>query len=268
MRLAATTLSALLFAGCSGTVPPPAQETSATPSTAVAAAAPSLEGTGWTLTWVPDFDLPAGPLATLRFQAGRATGSDGCNRYSASYTASATDLHFGSDAAATLMGCPPEAEAVAAHYTTVLRDTRAWHIEGDTLTLLDASGATIARLQAQAEGLVGTSWQVTGFNNGREAVVSVLAGTTLTLAFNAEGRLGGSAGCNTFMAGYSDADGVLHIDPPAATRKLCAVPDGVMEQEQAFLAALPTATTARREGTSLELRSAGGALVVSARLAP
>lgn len=249
MRLAATTLIAVLLAGCSAT-------------------APNLDGTAWTLTWLSDLELPAEPLATLRFEAGRATGSDGCNRYTASYTASATALRFGTDAAGTLMGCPPQAEALAAHYATVLRDASAWRIEANALTLLNVSGTPIARLQAQAEGLIGTAWRVTGFNNGREAVVSVLADTTLTLDFGTEGRLGGSAGCNTYMAGYHDAGGVVHIDAPASTRKLCSVPKGVMEQEQAFLAALPTATTARREGNSLELRSASGALVVLARLAP
>jgi heat shock protein HslJ len=265
MRIAAATLTAVLLASCSATAPSPKDSTSAPPPAAIA---PGLDGTAWTLSWVPDFELPAEPLATLRFEAGRATGSDGCNRYTASYTESAAGLRFGTDAAGTLMACPPQAEAVATRFATVLRDSSAWRIEGNTLTLLNVSGAPIARLQAQAEGLIGTVWQVTGFNNGREAVVSVLADTTLTLDFSTEGRLSGSAGCNTYMAGYHDADGVVHIDAPASTRKLCAVPDGVMEQEQAFLAALPTATTARREGSSLELRSASGALVVSARLAP
>ena len=37
---------------------------------------------------------------------------------------------------------------------------------------------------AQDQSLAGTAWEVTGFNNGRQAVVSVLAGTSLTAIFN------------------------------------------------------------------------------------
>jgi heat shock protein HslJ len=40
-----------------------------------------------------------------------------------------------------------------------------------------------------------------------------------------------------------------------------------MAQEAQFLAALATTASARREGDRLELRTAGGALAVSARLA-
>jgi heat shock protein HslJ len=48
---------------------------------------------------------------------------------------------------------------------------------------------------------------------------------------------------------------------------MCAQPEGTMAQEAAFLAALQTAATQRREADRLELRTADGALAVSARLA-
>jgi heat shock protein HslJ len=48
---------------------------------------------------------------------------------------------------------------------------------------------------------------------------------------------------------------------------MCAQPEGRMAQEAQFLAALASATTARREGDRLELRTASDALAVSARLA-
>jgi heat shock protein HslJ len=44
---------------------------------------------------------------------------------------------------------------------------------------------------------------------------------------------------------------------------MCASPAGVMEQEQQFLKALETVTTARMEGDRLELRTATGALAAT-----
>ena len=44
---------------------------------------------------------------------------------------------------------------------------------------------------------------------------------------------------------------------------MCPEPEGVMEQEAAYLAALPTATNYRVDGRSLALLSADGTYVVS-----
>jgi len=149
----------------------------------------------------------------------------------------------------------------------LLYDTRSYRIENDTLTLLGADGKSVAQLKEQANRLAGTSWQVTGVNNGRQAVVGVLADTSLTMVFGNDGKLSGSGGCNNFNATYQAEGGALRIDAPPATRMMCAQPEGRMAQEAQFLAALATATTARREGDRLELRTASGALAVSARLA-
>ncbi len=227
----------------------------------------SLDGSAWTLAWVPGFVLPAQPLATLRFEGGRASGSDGCNRYTTAFTGSGHQLQFGSKAAATLMACPPEVMQVANAFGALLYDTRSVRIEYDTLTLLGADGQPRAQFKAQSERLAGTTWQVSGVNNARQAVAGVLAGTSLTMAFGSEGKLSGSAGCNTYQAAYQADGSALRIDSPAATRKLCIQPEGLMTQEAQFLAALASATSARREADRLELRTATGALAVSARLA-
>ena len=227
----------------------------------------NVDGSAWTLAWVPGFELPAQPLATMRFEGGRATGSDGCNRYTTPYTRNANQLQFGSKAAATLMACPPDVMQVANAFGAVLYDTRSFRIEYDTLTLLDTAGKPLAQFKEQANRLAGTAWQVTGVNNGRQAVVGVLAGTTLTMVFGSDGKLSGSAGCNNYNAGYRAEGGALSIETPAATRMMCAQPEGRMAQEAQFLAALASATTARREGDRLELRTASDALAVTARLA-
>jgi heat shock protein HslJ len=267
---------AALCSACSSPNPPPLP---APPAALVAppqgGAAPpppagpmrSVDGSAWTLAWVPGFELPAQPLATLSFEAGRAAGTDACNRYSTAYTRNGSQLQFGDRAAATLMACAPEVMQVANAFGAVLYDTRSYRIEFDTLTLYNADGQPLARLKQQANQLAGTRWQVTAVNNGRQAVVGVLSDTTLTMVFGSDGKLSGSAGCNNFNAVYRADGAALRIEAPAATRMMCAQPEGRMAQEAQFLAALASATQARREGDRLELRTAGGALAVSARIA-
>jgi heat shock protein HslJ len=117
---------------------------------------------------------------------------------------------------------------------------------------------------AQSTAIAGTAWDVTGINNGKGAVASLVADTRVALQFDAEGHASGTAGCNRYTAAYTAGPGTLKFAPAAATRMLCAVP-GVMEQEQAFLRALEGVTKMRIEGDRLELRDADGALMVSAR---
>ncbi len=83
---------------------------------------------------------------------------------------------------------------------------------------------------------------------------SVLGGTSLTLEFLDEGRLGGSAGCNRFNARLTQSKQDVQVIRPATTRRLCSTPAGTMEQEQALLAAFQSATRVRLDGDRLELR--------------
>jgi heat shock protein HslJ len=87
---------------------------------------------------------------------------------------------------------------------------------------------------------------------------SPLAGTELTARFGNDGTLSGSSGCNTYTAPYTTDKGAIEVTMPAATQKACAEPAGVMEQEAAYLALLPTAVKYRLDGRSLQLLSSDG----------
>ena len=63
-------------------------------------------------------------------------------------------------------------------------------------------------------------------------------GTEITATFTADGKLTGSAGCNTYTSTYQADAGTISIAEPVTTRMSCPEPKGVMEQEQAFLSAL------------------------------
>jgi heat shock protein HslJ len=162
-----------------------------------------------------------------------------------------------------MMACAPAVMKHAEAFMGALAGARSFRIEGGQLQLLSGSGAVLATLAPQSQSLAGTAWQVTGFNNGKQAVVSVLTGTTLTMAFSADGRVSGSAGCNRFTTAYTADGQKLTFGPAAATRMMCTRPEGVMEQEQQFIKALETVATARFEGDRLELRTAAGALAAT-----
>jgi heat shock protein HslJ len=230
---------------------------------AVSSAPDPLADSDWVLRELPGRTLVPGSSVTLAFAEGRAAGTDGCNRYALPYTQAADRLDFDARGASTMMACPPQVMEQASAYSAGLARTRAFRRTGDSLELLADDGEILARFAAQPVGLASTAWRVTGYNNGRQAVTSVRTGSTLTLAFAADGTVSGSAGCNNYRGSWEARGDSLRIGPAATTRRLCV--DGeVMAQEQAFLTALGTVATARREADQLELRTAAGALAVQA----
>lgn len=232
-------------------------------STRGAAKAPGLDGTAWTLAALPGRTLVENTSVTLQFEDGRVSGSDGCNRFSGGYTVAGSALEISPQMATTMMACEPHVSEQAQAFVSALKNTRSRRTQDGRLELLAADGRLAAALSAQSHSLAGTSWEVTGFDNGRQAVVSLVLGSAMTLELGSDGSASGSAGCNRYNSRFQ-ADGTkLTFEPAASTRKMCVQPEGVMEQEQQFLAALATVTTARIEGDRLELRTAGGALAAT-----
>jgi len=104
--------------------------------------------------------------------------------------------------------------------------------------------------------------KITGFNNGRQAVVSPLLGTTLSVAFKG-GFAEGFSGCNTYRARYTTDAEAIAIGPAATTRKVCAG-EGLMQQEREFLSALQSATRWTVAGGLLDMHRADGERVLTA----
>jgi heat shock protein HslJ len=106
--------------------------------------------------------------------------------------------------------------------------------------------------------LADTEWTVIAYRDGRSGFASVLAGTNLTVAFSADGRISGSGRCNGFAGTYAVTPPAIAVGPVAATRKFCASPEGVMAQESAFFAALTRAARFTSDGPTLQLWTADG----------
>ena len=114
----------------------------------------------------------------------------------------------------------------------------------------------------QSQTLEGTNW-VLESQRGKSALSEI----TVTAGFQVDGRTSGSAGCNNYNAPYEVDGDNISIGPAAATRMFCPEPDGIMEQEVQYLAALETASTYLIEVDKMEMRTAEGALAATFRTA-
>lgn len=108
-----------------------------------------------------------------------------------------------------------------------------------------------------ANPLAGTNWKLTG-GSSPGTIVVLIPGTTISASFSADWRLSGSAGCNTYNSTYSINGSTIVISPPAVTSISCETPEGVMQQEALYLAALTTMTTYQISGNQLTLRDSNG----------
>jgi heat shock protein HslJ len=224
-----------------------------------------LAGTGWLLDALNGGPVLAEATVTLNFGAdGRLSGSDGCNQYSTTYTLSGSSLTVSEPIATTRMACPDAIMQQGSAYLEALGKVASYQKQGDKLNLAGADGAALATFSAQSTDLGGTSWDVISYNNGAQAVVSVMAGTQLTADFGPDGELTGFAGCNDYNSSYvTSGRDKIGFGPVASTRKFCGEPEGVMDQETQYLAALATAATYRIDGDKLEFRTADGAIAAS-----
>jgi len=228
----------------------------------------SQQGTGGDVTgqvWVMTELAGKAPVSNTGISAqfttdGAVSGSAGCNQYNGKYTTSGSSITI-SNLANTMMACDQPVMDQESAYLMALGDAKTYTVKGNSLMLYGADGKTLVAYQAQSQELAGTNWEGTGFNNGKQAVVSVLANTTITASFGKDGTLSGNAGCNTYSGPYTVNGNQIKIGPLASTMMACSDPVGVMEQESQYLTAIQSAATYLIEGNVLELRASDGALV-------
>ncbi len=125
-------------------------------------------------------------------------------------------------------------------------------------------GATCPPPFAPAE-FAGTQWRLTRL--GDDAVQPAdrrdPPGLTLDASGDAAGRFAGSGGCNRLVGGYTLDGDRIAFGSVAGTMMFC---DGLMETEQALIAALDAARSWRVLGRQLDLMGEDGTLL--ARFAP
>jgi heat shock protein HslJ len=195
----------------------------------------------------------------LVFEDGRVSGHSGCNSYAGSYVLEGTAVGIG-PLASTRKACAPALMNQEDEYQRILTAVDAAALEGDRLKLTGPAG-TLEFVSEGAPSLVG-AWTMTGYNNDKGGVVSRKTGSTVTATFGPDGRLSGSAGCNSYSGTYQASGDALTVSQVVATQKMCIDAD-VMTQEQLYLRALQSSTTIELRGDTLRLRDAEGATQVT-----
>jgi heat shock protein HslJ len=220
-----------------------------------------LTGQVWGLTALLGQPLVSGTGLSAQFTTdGKVSGSAGCNQYTGKYTTSGNSITFDPSIMSTAMACEQAVMDQEQVYLKMLPEVKTYEVKGNQLTFFGADNKVLATYKAETQDLAGTDWNVIGYNNGKQAVVSVINGTTLTASFGKDGKLSGNSGCNKYNGTYTVDGNKVTIGTLASTMMFCEDPAGTMDQEAQYLAALQTAATYQIENNVLQLRTADGAL--------
>jgi heat shock protein HslJ len=257
-------IAAMPLLACGGDAPQPEADT---PDREMAAPeTPAGQVWAWQATTGDNFmqvDPSADYTIEFRDDGGYFIQAD-CNSARGSYSMDGMNLTM-RPGPMTLAACPEESHS--AMYLDMLSMVTSFERSEGLLTLKLSDGGTMDFIPLPTSASLGGSeslageWRVTGYNNGRGGVTTLVAGTDITVAFGADGAVSGSAGCNNFTGSYEVDGAGVSFGPLAATMKMCAA-EGVMEQESQFLAAMQNSTTWEIRGAELELRNDDGALQV------
>ncbi|HXW98520.1 MAG TPA: META domain-containing protein [Methanomicrobiales archaeon] len=256
--------AAVLLAGCASTGP------SSSPGG-------DLVGTSWVLASMVDAGgnltaVPAQTPMTLEFRdSSTLGGSAGCNQYGASYATNGIRVNI-TRIASTLRYCTDT--GVDSRETTflgILPRVRYFRVDGDSLRFFDAGGGDLLAFVRAASGsaqLTAGKWVLDSMASGTGGVTSVLVGTQVDAAFASDGTLSGSGGCNLYFGRYTVSGTSLSVGAVVATKKSCATPAGIMDQEQAFLSDLGRVAGYSIDGNELVLSDAGGNTLLSFQPGP
>lgn len=207
----------------------------------------TLEGTLWVLQSYVDTEgntaevLPDTHI-TAEFQEGKLAGSAGCNQYFGAYQQDGSTLTV-AVGGTTMMACPEQTMAQEQAYLSALGSSATFETSDDQLQIANTKGEVVLTYAAdQPPSLTGTDWQLLSYNNGKGGLVSSLATELITATFG-DDKVTGFSGCNNYHASYEVDGNNIVIGPAAATRKMCAEPENVMEDEAGYLQALERAST-------------------------
>ncbi len=213
-----TKISLMLRRVGAGQTPPPS-----------AAGTRPLEGTYWKAIELAGKPTPTQDLkreAHLQFQAGRVSGSDGCNRLTGTYQLNGDRVTFG-QMAGTQMAClnPSGTEAP---FRDALKSATRLTIAGDRLELLDNAGTPLAvfaagsQVSSASSGLAGTSWQLVKFQGSNDTTLTPDDRTKYTIDFAAGGRVSARVDCNRGSGTWkSSGSSQIAFGPLALTRAKC-----------------------------------------------
>ena len=193
-----------------------------------------LEGTYWKATELAGKPTPAqDPTseAHLKFQAGRVSGSDGCNLITGSFQLTGERVTFG-QLAGTQMACVNAGAQTEGPFRNAVNTATRLTISGDRLDLFDAAGTRLASFVAghepalpplAASGLAGTSWRLVKFQSMDDTTLKPDDRSKYTITFEGGGKLTARIDCNRGVGTWKEGGpSQITFGPMALTRAMCA----------------------------------------------
>ena len=240
----------------------------------------ALENTLWKLTSLGIQDQQQEPVAGANFTlsflrnpnapTGALSGTTGCNDYSADYFAANDTMKINPPGATNNANCPAGLPEQETQYYDALAAARNYRIQGDRMQIWSEGSVLNFVVTGEEPQPTPAAGELTPLNGTKWWYVAtdtqlLVPGSEITAEFsiNEDGKTGmmaGSAGCNSYSANII---GVFNVTPPIATKQLCNQPEGVMQQEAAYLAALETAGSFAYSGDELRINTAQGTLIYS-----
>jgi heat shock protein HslJ len=223
-------------------------------------AAYPIAATAWTVDYFgpPEEPYPMLPdtRATVTYFWDRYAGYDGCNWFLGVYSANAEGEMRNNTPSRTINICqPPELYDQAGLFVSSLLNVTEYALEGENLIENTVDDQRLLTLKpAPVVPMPSTVWELKfWWSEDREQWAPIVPASMTTITFDAEGQATGFGGCNDFTVTY---EGDLQIEKVmeatdtyaelptltfgsiTAQPVTCEEPEGIMEQEQGFYAAL------------------------------
>jgi heat shock protein HslJ len=142
-------------------------------------------------------------------------------------------------------------------FLSLLPYARSVSLSDGRLNIRDAGGNTVLVFSPMvSQSSLTGSWHLSSYASGSSSLIPVTSGTSITATFGNDGRLSGSAGCNQYSSTYTTSRSSFTVGQVATTLLFCDEPAGIMEQENRFLALLPSVTHYQVSGRQLILTDA------------
>jgi heat shock protein HslJ len=140
-----------------------------------------------------------------------------------------------------------------------MKRTLKWFIAAAGIIVVLAVAAMMITSPRVSPGgeLAGSAWRLTQLNGHAPQP----AGEPISLSFQADGKAGGSSGCNSYSGSYTVSSSALMITNVVSTLRACA-DQGLNTQESEYVQALAIVATYERAGDQLTLRDEDDAVVL------
>jgi len=229
-----------------------------------------LEGIPWILQSYMDakgevVNVIAGREVTAEFNDNQINGNAGCNNYFGTYEVDGDHIAF-SEIGSTEMFCeqPIGVMKQEIDYLAALSTASSFQMEDNQLIIANADGKEVLTfVQLKPMPFIGTEWHLEYYTTEAGDSKPLLPESEVSLIFNEDGRLSGSAGCNNYQSAYETEGSAIAIEQIVATRAYCDLPQGIMEQESAYLASLQSVAAYHIQGDKLTMEDADGQVLLA-----